>query len=920
MFDFLFKRPSAQESTAGTKSANANANQEAAPDAQATQQARQQEKQLALQQAQSLGNDENAAAEFIIACPFADARLLAAEHIHGKAALERVLAAIRNLDRRVAKLMQQRLQALAHQAAQQQQISSCIVQAEKLLAEAQLTANQVADLDRSWQLVAAGGENADFTRVRQALDARLQQQLQLQRTIRDHIAEVRQMTTAFVAASANGDADVAAAAAQLAQLTQTMAASQLEREIPSVPKFLLGEFQTEQHKLEQLLSVGLKQIEQQQADLQSYEQALNEWEAKPEAELSAADLKRRWSKLPRLPQNDADAMQARFDQLLQKIAEATLNTSIPATTANDGETAAPNDIDGGAGHDTAEGQTNTSEQAVQSAEQSAELAAKKQAASVARANKKAEAAAAAAIPPDPAALQKFATALAAMEQALEQGLLHAAFDHDKTMRDLKSVKPGKQQSARMAQARAELHRLQGWAKWGGNVSREELIRFVDELPQQNLAIAELARKVGSMRERWKKLDVASGAAPKPLWDRFDGACTAAYAPAAAHFKKLAEERQQNMQQAEALVAQVVQLNAGFNPDNADWKHIAALHQRWRQAWHQLGPIERKDKKRLDTDFDRRLAVSFTPLQEQRRQEMARREALIAEVEACNPQQRNTLDHLRQLQERWQELAKALPLERKPEQELWQRFRKACDAIFAARKETAQVMDSERRKHLHDKEALCATLEAALELPAAEQGRLLRSTQDDWQQIGAVPRAQEQNIEQRFHHARQKLQNHLEQIKRQAKQADGNSLRSKLHLCQELETALCQNSTTLDADAWRARWQALPAVAGELETVLSQRFEAALGADAQQYAAKLLAQADAFLPELLRLEITLGIDSPPAFARERLKIQVEVLQSSLRSGHKAEAPQAQIRRLCAWPALLDGANAKRLDKVLLSLLH
>jgi hypothetical protein len=913
MFDFLFKRPSAAESAAGTKSANANAPQEAAPDAQATQQARQQEKQLALQQAQSLGNDENAAADFIIACPFADARLLAAEHIQSKAALERVLAAIRNLDRRVAKLMQQRLQALAHQAAQQQQIASCIVQAEKLLAEAQLTANHVADLDRSWQLVAAGGEHADFTRVRQALDARLQQQLQLQRTIRDHIAEVRQMTAAFVAASANGDADVAAVAAQLTQLTQTMAASQLEREITSVPKFLLGEFQTEQHKLEQLLSVGLKQIEQQLADLQSYEQALSEWEAKPEAELSAADLKRRWNKLPRLPQSDVDPLQARFDQLLQKIAEAT-----PPAVASDGATPAASAEDAGApapGHELADGQTD--EQAVI---QAAELAAKKQAASVARANKKAEAAAAAAIPPDPAALQKFATALAAMEQALEQGLLHAAFDHDKTMRDLKSVKPGKQQSARMAQARAELHRLQGWAKWGGNVSREELIRFVDELPQQNLAIPELAQKVGSMRERWKKLDVASGAAPKPLWDRFDSACTAAYAPAAAHFKKLAEERQQNMQQAEALVAQVVQHNAAFNPENADWKHIAALHQRWRQAWHQLGPIERKDKKRLDTDFERRLAVSFTPLQEQRRQEMARREALIAEVEACNPQQRNTLDQLRQLQERWQELAKALPLERKPEQELWQRFRKACDAIFAARKETAQVMDSERRKHLHDKEALCATLEAALELPAADQNRLLRSTQDDWQQIGAVPRAQEQNIEQRFHQARQKLQNHLEQVKRQAKQADGNSLRSKLHLCQQLESALCQNASTMDADAWRARWQALPAVAGELETVLSQRFEAALTGDAQQYAAKLLAQADAFLPELLRLEITLGIDSPPAFARERLKIQVEVLQSSLRSGHKAEAPQAQIRRLCAWPALLDGTNAKRLDKVLLSLLH
>ncbi|UUZ48077.1 hypothetical protein LP420_34720 [Massilia sp. B-10] len=32
-----------------------------------------------------------------------------------------------------------------------------------------------------------------------------------------------------------------------------------------------------------------------------------------------------------------------------------------------------------------------------------------------------------------------------------------------------------------------------------------------------------------MRERWKALDTLSGAAPKSLWERFDAACSAAYA-------------------------------------------------------------------------------------------------------------------------------------------------------------------------------------------------------------------------------------------------------------------------------------------------------------------------------------------------------------------------------------------------------
>ena len=59
--------------------------------------------------------------------------------------------------------------------------------------------------------------------------------------------------------------------------------------------------------------------------------------------------------------------------------------------------------------------------------------------------------------------------------------------------------------------------------------------------------------------------------------------------------------------------------------------------------------------------------------------------------------RHTLDKLRGLQERWQEQAKALPLERKVEQALWQRFRAACDAIFEARNAKRKEEDGRKQE-------------------------------------------------------------------------------------------------------------------------------------------------------------------------------------------------------------------------------
>ena len=862
MFDFLFKRPSAEETVATSQDSPSAS----PPDQLAL---RQQEKQTSLLQAASLGGDENAAVAFILSCQFADARLAAAEQIHSKDQLEQVLQAIRNTDRRVAKLMHQRLQALAHQSAQQKQLAACVLMAKRLLQEPQLTPNQVVQLDQSWQIAAGGVELPEFTEVRAALNERLQQQITLQRTVRDAIAALRVIAAQVEEAPAT-------LAQQLAILVQQMDACQAEREINSVPKQLLVEFQTEQQQLAQRIEQDLKQAEQQQALVQEYEQLLSGWEAQAKTESIDAEQRRRWHGMPKLPESLHSAFQQRYDQLLQRALSVSHSVSnADAVSGSNSDQNATPDATGSSHPAPAKPQH------------------------------------------DPAAEKQFAQALDALEQALTQGLLHIAFDHDKILRDLKNIKPSKQQAARITQVRAELHRLQGWAQWGGNVSREELIKTVEDLPQLALSVTELAQKTGSMRDRWKKLDIASGPAPKPLWERFDQACTLAYAPAAAHFKKLAEERQQHLIAAQALLTQIEHLNATFAPDTADWKQIAAFHQRLRQSWHQLGPLDRKDKKRMDAEFERLMNISWLPLQAQREQEMARREQLIKQVEACNPHDRTTLDHLRQWQERWQELAKALPLERKPEQALWQRFRSACDAVFAARKASAQVADAERRAHFKAKEALCISLETSGDQPPQEQAKLLRTTLLSWQGIGAVPRAAEQALEQRFENARQQLQKQIEQAKRQTRQTENANLLGKLELCQQIEAARIAGGE-FDAQAWSARWQALSGAGAALEATFNKRFEAALTAN-DSYLAHIKKQSVPVLAELLRLEILLSLDSPPAYAHQRLKIQVEVLQSSLRSGQKPEAAQTQVARLCAWPVLLEPADAKRVEKVLMTLM-
>jgi exonuclease SbcC len=444
MFDFLFKRRPAPSSSAPTVRPQPSTQPDPSPPVLA--------RQDALKAAAAL-SDEASAAAFILQCQFADARLQAAELIRSKPMLEQVEQAMRNADRRVAKLVRGRLDALALEEARQQQAQAGLEHAQRLVQEPLLMPSQVAELDRAWQAIdlPPGALLQSFDQMRAALGERLQQQAALQRAVIDGLARVRR--------ALDGEPVPVEAVQALDTLELELAAHMAAQEAPSLPKNMLSEFAQE---------------------LQAARRALQVLAARQEA--TAA--------------REQEIARIAASRPPPELAQPALSPESTSAIASDTK-------------------------------------------------------------------QNFLDAITGMEQALQNGALQTAMECDKTARalDLKAARLSDAQTARLVQARSELGRLQGWAKWGGNISREELLKAADGLPIQALAPPELAKKVGSLRERWKSLDVSAGSASKELWERFDVACTTAYAPAAEHFKKLADERQHNAAKAQAMIVEVRQFAA-----------------------------------------------------------------------------------------------------------------------------------------------------------------------------------------------------------------------------------------------------------------------------------------------------------------------------------------------------------------------
>ncbi|MFC5475356.1 DUF349 domain-containing protein [Paraherbaspirillum soli] len=843
MFGFLFKR-SAKPAVQPNATDVAPQTALRAEAKQAVDQARQQ----ALLHAEAL-TDEAGAVSFILQSGFADARLRAAQWVQSRAALEQVLQASRNIDRRVAKLMQARLDAVQQQEQVAQKAEACVALARCLLQEQLLMSNHVADLDRAWESKdVPHALQQQFTQLRTALAERLTAQASLQRTAMGLLASVRDLHQQM---HAQAGADNAQFALQLDALEAQMAACSSHAEAPNLPKYLATDFAQEIQAVRKLLL----SLQQHQHALQARHDLLLQWEASnPDAnlEISVDSLKSAWRKLPALPPELQDAaLEQRYQALLQKYTVVSKPKKEPAPPASTSAT-------------------------------------------------------------EPQ--QPISEALDGLEKALEDGSLQVAVDFDKTLRamDFKTQKPTAAQTARLTQARSELGRLQDWARWGGNISREELMKAAQELPAQALPPVELAKKIGSLRARWKSLDASAGSAPRALWEGFDAACTTAHEAVIEHRRKMAEQRQANQVHAQELIDLIrqyaeVALQAEPSPD---WKAILKFCRKKQMSWAKLGPVNHSQRKPLEAAYKAAMQLLLAPLEVQQQIEKNLREQLIAAVEALSVSQRDTEERLRELLQRWTDNAKRLPLPREDEIPLWDRFSSAYELKFAQRKEVTSSADAGRRDNLRLKEELCALLEVAVSQPEAGLPKLLQQAQLDWNRYGQVPRAAEAQIEARYRSAATALQTKLDQSLRIAAEAQSNALRDKLILCQKVEALAAVETIGEASQDWRDRWQALSALAPPFEKIMTARFGRALHQDGN-YLAMLENNREFLLQELLRAEILAGIDSPPALARERLQLQVEVLQTSLKAGPTTPNAEQQLVRLCELPAQMDEATLQRL---------
>lgn len=229
----------------------------------------------------------------------------------------------------------------------------------------------------------------------------------------------------------------------------------------------------------------------------------------------------------------------------------------------------------------------------------------------------------------------------------------------------------------------ELRNAEEWKRWANVQVQEELCVGMEALiPIADTDPGKAAEEMRRLQEKWKPVAAAPRSQGEALWTRFKAAQSAVYEKCKDFFSQQAAERQEALKKKEALCERAEALK-----DSTDWVKTAEAMKVLQAEWKAIGPVTRGREKAVWERFRKACDAFFTRRQadmKQRKNEwgenLAKKEALIAEAEqlAQSTNWEQAAARLKALQVQWKTIG---PVKKSKSDQVWERFRAACDLFF-----------------------------------------------------------------------------------------------------------------------------------------------------------------------------------------------------------------------------------------------
>lgn len=322
--------------------------------------------------------------------------------------------------------------------------------------------------------------------------------------------------------------------------------------------------------------------------------------------------------------------------------------------------------------------------------------------------------------------------------------------------------------------------------------KKEIITSMEEIAGDIDNVNTKFSEFQQLQNKFKEITEIPASAETDIWKQFQSVVERFYDNLKINKELRDFDFKKNLEAKRALIEEARKLQALTDPVAA-FRNLQSLHDQWRA----IGPVSKElresiwdEFKELSTVINRRHQDYFEQRKAAELANEAAKTKLCEEVEAIKIDDMKSFadwnaatEKIIDIQKQWKEYGFA---PRKVNNELYARFRKACDDFFEAKTAYFQRSREELNENLAKKTALCEKAEALKDTEDIRKATdEIMKLQAEWKSIGSVPRKVSDELWKRFTTACNYFFDERKRLNKERHQEENENLEKKRAIIEKL---------------------------------------------------------------------------------------------------------------------------------------
>ena len=292
-----------------------------------------------------------------------------------------------------------------------------------------------------------------------------------------------------------------------------------------------------------------------------------------------------------------------------------------------------------------------------------------------------------------------------------------------------------------------------------NLEAKEAFCEAAEKLSENENVVEAFRELQKLHEQWKEFGPVAKEYRDDIWNRFKAATAVINKRYQGYFEEQKSKQADNLAAKQKLCELVEEIAEKEVASSNEWNALSKEIEDIQKQWRGIGFASKKENQKIydrfraacDKFFEKK-RVFYTSYKDSMNENLERKMSLIEQAEALksSTEWKKATDQFINLQKQWKEIG-AVP--RKKSEQLWKRFRAACDEFFEARDKQGKP-ENDFYGNLKAKRKLIDDIKAYVPADAEADAAAQQEFAEKWQAIGFVPFKEKEGVNQAYREAMQ----------------------------------------------------------------------------------------------------------------------------------------------------------------------